>query len=368
MSRRCGPVGDKGVPCTETILKLLNYCKEKAPQQSIKEFNRTLSEFKKAYRNREGEDWSRFYNWGSSDHQAQLAEATREFLEAGGTRFWPEDPTQAFYNKSLVWPRDKVRITELTKQLLYRKVHRSPEVPRYKRKVGKRKQAPMDSAPKAAPPDKVVDDARSTTAARVTMSPPAQTEPGPSEPIPRRRSIASPQPRAPEAVMEEPEGQKVKLDIVLRFDRIADAFKEPVMEPSFEPIMETPVTESARKTPAPAVEFKYMAIRSSNHSLEGKTWPSTSLGVLKEDVARHFRNGGGNLTGTLVGGHFRWRYPIGPPTNEDQFAKLEREFRKRINQFGSQREELMVGSEPEPLCFDIMIERNDDEKRSRSAF
>lgn len=109
MSHRWRPVGDNDVPCIETIKKLLNYCKGKAPQQSVQEFNSTLSEFQKAYRNREGEDWSRCYNWGSSDHQAQLAEATREFLEAEGHRLWPEDPTQAFYNKSLVWPRDKVR-------------------------------------------------------------------------------------------------------------------------------------------------------------------------------------------------------------------------------------------------------------------
>lgn len=249
------------------------------------------------------------------------------------------------------------RITDLTKQLLYRKVHPRPEIPRHSRKVRKRQEAPVDPAPKAGPPDTVDDDARSTTAAPATMSPPAQAAPGPSEPIPRSQNV-SPQPRAPEAVMEAPERQKVKHEIVLRFDRIADGFKEPVMEPSFEPTMETPVTGSAGKTPVPAVVFRYVVYHWRNNSLDGETWPSTSLAGLKEELALHFENSGRTLTFTLVGEHIRWRYHIGA-TNEDHFANMEREFRRRINQFVIQRGE-SVGSDPGPLTFDIVIGGNGD--------
>jgi hypothetical protein len=111
MSHQWSPVGDKDVPCAETIKKRLNYSKGKAPQESVREFENTLAEFRKAYKQREGEDWSRFYDWGSPEHQAQLDKVTEEFLEKEkyGVRFWPDDPTHPFINGSLIWLWDEER-------------------------------------------------------------------------------------------------------------------------------------------------------------------------------------------------------------------------------------------------------------------
>jgi hypothetical protein len=172
-----------------------------------------------------------------------------------------------------------------------------------------------------------------------------------------------------EAIMEDPEGQKVKPEIVLRFDRIADAFKEPVMEPRFEPTVETPTTQSAGKTPAPVVEFTYFVIQSRNNpQVEVVTWTpsgdfsSKSLPELKEKLPLDFENGDKDLTFRLIGEDIRLTYPI-DPTSVVQFTKMKREFRQLIGQCVSERREWM-GSGSKPVSFVIEIERNGEAKRS----
>ncbi|CAH0042318.1 unnamed protein product [Clonostachys rhizophaga] len=112
------PKTGNSVPQIRQLLSNLNYDPQVPERELLKD---SVRRFSRDFVTKDGTRCQALNQWSSSVHQSGLEEMAASFLSEFGSRFWPCDPTMSNHNPALVWPLHEQKLTEILKQLFYRK-------------------------------------------------------------------------------------------------------------------------------------------------------------------------------------------------------------------------------------------------------